>query len=337
MMAVMVLVLCGAGRQLSAQSPRVKSLPASTTVLPTIQSMAAADHSQSRTVTQLRRFRDESGNVVAVRELLVVDTKAAAGPAHMLTFLGVEGELPGSPVSQKWQQTYFRFASLFYQQSSFRVRDSSKALGNYTLHDFGSSVRAGRSARRMVVFPNSVDKSIWLLDVDTATSVVLYAAEFDSSMSVLSEVEALVFSPAASLAVGATVATRVPSFAAAVGQLGTPGGLVDPVIVAAAEYSLDRIEIRVDPWNGQQKLVMTYSDGIDQFMVGQKPGAMDPFAGLPASGPDGSGHTIARYRDPSMSVLIFWDAGVAFEVAGSGALQRLDDVAKRLYVQALSQ
>ena len=29
--------------------------------------------------------------------------------------------------------------------------------------------------------------------------------------------------------------------------------------------------------------------------------------------------------------------GVAFEVTGSGALQRLDDLAKRIYAQALSQ
>ncbi len=318
-----------------AQAPRVKSAPASFVQLPTFGSIESADRLTDRTTVQVRRFRDGAGGVVAVRELMIVDAQPTQAQAHSLTFLSVDGHLPGSPVSQKWQQTYAQFGALYFEQS-FRVRNLSKAQANYTLHDIGPSVRAGRSARRTVVFPVHLDKSIWLLDVDSASGVVLYAVEFDVQLHVLSEVEVVTFSPTASLP-QATAAPQIASFGSASIQLGSPAGLLDPTTSAVAEYSLQKIEVRADPWNGQQKLVLSYSDGIDQFFVTEKPGSLDPFAGLPGAGTVDAGSTIARYRDQSMTALMFWDDGVAFEVTGSGALQRLDDLAKRIYAQALSQ
>lgn len=319
----------------SAQAPKVKSASASIVQLPTFSSIESADRSTDRTTVQVRRFRDAAGVVVAVRELLVVDAQPPQAQAHSLTFLSVDGHLPGSPVSQKWQQTYAKLADLYFEQS-FHVRNLSKAQANYTLHDIGPSVRAGRGARRTVVFPSQLDKSIWLLDVDTATGLVLYAVEFDVQLRVLSEVEVVTFSASASLPL-VTVSSQAATFGAAAAQLGNPVGLVNPTTHAVAEYSLHRVEVRVDPWNGQQKLVLGYSDGIDQFFVTQKPGSLDPFAGLPGAGTLDAGSTIARYRDQAMTALMFWDDGVAFEVTGSGALQRLDDLAKRIYAQALSQ
>lgn len=318
-----------------AQAPKVKSAPASVVQLPTFNSIDLADKSTDRTTVQVRRFRDASGGVVAVRELMIVDAQPMQAQAHSVTFLSVDGHLPGSPVSQKWQQAYAQFGDLYFEQS-FHVRNLSKAQANYTLHDIGPSVRAGRSSRRTVVFPMHLDKSIWLLDVDSATGVVLYAVEFDVQLHVLSEVEVVSFSSTASLP-QATASSQVATFGTAAAQLGNPAGLLDPTTTAVAEYSLQKIEVRVDPWNGLQKLVLSYSDGIDQFFVTQKPGSLDPFAGLPGAGTVNAGSTIARYRDPAMTALMFWDDGVAFEVTGSGALQRLDDLAKRIYAQALSQ
>jgi hypothetical protein len=54
--------------------------------------------------------------------------------------------------------------------------------------------------------------------------------------------------------------------------------------------------------------------------------------------PPGSarGNTIARYRDPGMSVLLFWEGDVTFHVAGRGSLQRLDEFAREIYLQALA-
>lgn len=318
-----------------AQVPKVKSASSSIVQLPTFSSIESADRLTDRTTLQVRRFRDAAGGVVAVRELMIVDAQPPHAQAHSVTFLSVDGHLPGSPVSQKWQQTYAQFGDLYFEQS-FHVRNLSKAQANYTLHDIGPSVRAGRSARRTVVFPIQLDKSIWLLDVDSVTGVVLYAVEFDVQLHVLSEVEVVNFSPTASLP-QATAAPQIATFGIAAVQLGSPAGLLDPTTTAVAEYSLQKLEVRVDPWNGQQKLVLSYSDGIDQFFVTQKPGSLDPFAGLPGAGTVNAGSTIARYRDHAMTALMFWDDGVAFEVTGSGALQRLDDLAKRIYAQALSQ
>ena len=77
---------------------------------------------------------------------------------------------------------------------------------------------------------------------------------------------------------------------------------------------------------------MSYTDGIDQFMVVQTVNVPDPFAGLPGS----AANTVGRFRDPAVSALVFWDNGVSFHVAGRGSLVRLDDVARTVYRQALT-
>lgn len=305
---------------------------------PSLATIDQAGRTQDCTLLQLRRFRDTQGNVVAVRECLEIDADGSVDPRFVLTFVGVEGELPGSRTHTKWQQVYGRYASQFFSHASFRVRDLALAQANYSLHDFGPTIRAGRSARRMVVFPQSLDKAIWVIDVDAATTVPLYTAEFDAQMHLLAEVEALSFVPSVqalpATSPGATSSSTFSSFGAASAALTISAGLIDPDAQVVSEYQLDRIETRTDSLNGQQKLVMTYSDGIDQFMVVQAPGTTDLFAGLPANSPTNG--TIGRYRDPSMSVLLFWEGGVSFQVAGRGAMHRLDDLAKRLYLQALS-
>lgn len=291
-------------------------------------------------MVQLRRFRDPQGNMVTVRERVDVDAIGTDAPNFELAFLGVEGELAGSAVTQKWQQTYSRFDQLFFLHSSFHVKDLGKAATNYQLHDFGPIARASRSARRFVVWPQQLDKSVWVIDVDVQTSVPLYCAEFDPRMRMLSEVEGLSFTPATpAVAVAASSIVALPDFSAATSYLGNPTGLVDPNVMLTSEYSLAQIEVRDDPLNGRQKLVMTYTDGIDEFMIVQTPNTPDAFASLQARSGKGTtpaplGHTIARYRDPAMSVLIFWEDGVSFQVAGRGSLQRLDELARQLYLQA---
>jgi len=303
--------------------------------------MGQAIQSVDYTVVQLRRFRDAQANVVAVRECLQVDANGSNSPAYALTFLGVEGQLPGSPAFLKWQHAYNRVGDLFFEHSTFRVRNLPKAQANYTLHHFGTTVRANRMASRIVVFPQSLDKAIWLIEVDSQTQVPLYAAEFDSQLRLLSEVEALTFVTAVALPPpppGGSGSSVHPDYASAESFLGHPQGLIEPNVSLANDYSVERIVVRVDPLNGLQKLVITYTDGVDQFMVAETLGTDDAFAGLARQ--DGASqstnHTIARYRDPAMSVLLFWEDGVAFQVAGRGALQRLDDLARRLYLQALS-
>ncbi len=330
----------GIGKSAASQS----SPPPAASPTLTFQLLKQAIQLHDHTIVQLRRFRDELGNVVAVRECLRVDADGSDSPPHSLTFVGVDAQLPGSALFQKWQQIYVRFGALFYQYSTFRVRDLGKAQANYTLHHFGSVMRANRTAYRLVVFPQSLDKAILLIDVDMQTLVPLYTAEFDTQLRLLSEVEAESFSTSVQMAAAASSSTGIlqADFASAKAFLGDPHGLIDPIVSFASDYGLERIEVRDDPLNGLQKLVMTYTDGVDQFMVEQTPGLADVFAGLPSNKgvTQGTnitiGNTIARYRDPAMSVLLFWDDGVAFQVAGRGSMQRLDELARRLYLQALS-
>lgn len=324
-----------AAPNLPAQSKSVS--PAPTLMQPvaaTFQALANASRFQDYTAVQIRRFRDAAGNMAAVRERLVVDANGTDLPAFSVTFLGVEGVLPGSATHSKWQQTYSLFAPLFYSHGSFRVKNLAAALSNYTIHDFGVAVRTGRSANRTVVFPNSMDKAIWVIDVDALTKVPLYQAEFDAQMRLLSEVEVVSFtdSVAATPPLPSGV-SRHGDYQAAKSFMGHPGGVIDPNVGLTSDYQLSSVEVRDDPLNGLQTMVLTYTDGIDQFMVCQTPNATDVFDGFPMKG---EGQTIARYRDHLMSVLYYWEGGVLFQVAGRGSLHRLDTLTRMMYLQALS-
>jgi hypothetical protein len=301
---------------------------------PTIADLLQAQHSVDYTAVQLRRFRDDKGDIIAVRERIEVAANGTSRPRFAVTFLGVEGELPGSPLHAAWQQTYHRFGQFFFTHGTFRVRNALSAGQNYSLHDFGDVVRAGRAARRLVVFPSLFDKAMWVVDVDAQTRVPLFAAEFDSHLTLLSEVEAISFTPSVGPLPAGQTTTLHSDFQSARAAMGNPPQMIDPVIANANDYHLDCVEVQVDPLNGQQRLTMTYTDGIDQFIVVQSPGARDVFAGIP--GRTRTGHMIARYRDPAMSALLFWEGGVAFHVAGRGSMRRLDDVARRLYLQAIA-
>lgn len=306
----------------------------------TLQTLDQAQRSQDYTVVQIRRFvtpaaAGVAASVTSVRERLEVAANGTAKPSFALTFLGVEGEPTGSPLHLKWQQAYARHAARFFGHGSFRVRNLTVANANYTMHDFGAVTRVGRSARRLVVFPTSVDKSIWLVEIDDATAVNLYAAEFDSNLTLLSEVEAVSFvDSVGGFTAYASTATTVADFAAGKTAMGDPAGLVEPALTATSEYRLDQVEVQNDPLNGSWTMTLTYTDGIDQFVVTQSPGTPDAFAALP--GKVAGSTVIGRFRDAAMSALVFWEGGVSFQVAGRGSLRRLDDLAKDVYLQALS-
>lgn len=307
---------------------------------PSLQTLDQAQRNQDYTAVQIRRFVTPAApgvpaSVTSVRERLEVAANGTAKPSFALTFVGVEGEPAGSPLHLKWQQTYARHAAQFFAHGSFRVRDLTVASANYTTHDFGAVTRAGRPARRLVVFPTSVDKSIWLVEIDDATAVSLYTAEFDSHLNLLAEVEAVSFvDSVATFTPQASTAAPVADFTAGKTAMGDPAGLVEPVLTATSEYRLDRVEVQNDPLNGAWRMTLTYTDGVDQFVVVQSPGTPDAFAALP--GKANGGAVIGRFRDAAMSALVFWEGGVSFQVAGRGSLRRLDDLAKSVYLQALA-
>lgn len=334
--AVMALLLAGSGA-FAQRGAGTLSAPQSTPV--SFVTMAQAVEQQDYTVEQLRRFIDPQGQVTTVREQVKVDANGTEVPPCLVTFLGVEGELPGSPLHTKWEQTYGRYGQLFHRHGSFGVRSLGKVQQNYGFYEIGTVVRAGRSAVRAVVFPVSTDKSIWIVDVDAATKVPLYWAEFDLQFRLLAEVEVVVFVDSVVMPAMASPVPTVQhaSFAAADSWLGSPAGLIEPQ-AALSDYAIGQIETRQDPLSGQQRLVVTFTDGVDQFLVSQVPATPDVFSGLlpKVRGGAATGHTIARFQDASMRVLLFWEDGVSFQVAGRGSLTRLDEVAQHVYRQALS-
>lgn len=298
-----------------------------------------ANRTVDRTVVQLRRFFEGNGQVITVREEVRVDADGTNSAPYSLTFLGVEGELQGSTKWQLWAQNYTRFANLFHQHGGFHVHNLALAQANYTVHDFGPSMRAGHVTERIVVFPNSLDKAIWLLEVDAATSLPLYTAEYDANFRLLSEIEAVTFASSVQLTTPNTslmTVTTHANFAVAKQSLNTTG-LVEPSASFTGEYQLHKVQVADNPLNTRRSLVLTYTDGVDEFFVIESPGVSEFFAGLPSQAKSGArpANTMARYRDPSMSVLLFWDDGVGFQVAGRGSLRRLDGIAKSVYTQAL--
>jgi hypothetical protein len=332
----------GAGAPTATKSagPSTGSPPVALGGSLSLATIEAAPRNVDHTIVRLRRFFDEHGQVVAVREELRVDADGTANSPYSVTFLGVEGELPGSAATQEWAQNYARYGNLLAEHGSFRVRDLTYAQANYTLHDFGPVVRVGRAAHRVVVFPNQLDKAVWLVDVDDATFLPLYSAEYDPAFRLLSEIEALSFASSVQV-VTPSVATMAMSnyldFASAKLAMGSPKGLVEPNKHLGGEYVVSSVQVADNPLNGRQTLLFTYTDGVDEFFVIESPGVSEFFAGLPSQVPSGvkTANTIARYRDASMSVLMFWDDNVGFQVTGRGSLRRLDGFAKSIFTQAL--
>lgn len=320
----------------AAQTP-----PAVPPTPPTFALVSQAATVQNYTLVEQRRFWDAAGNILSVREQVQVQANGSDSPNFVVSFLGVCGELPKSVLNQKWQHTYTRYGREFFDQGSFHIRDLASVQQNYVMYQFGSVTRVGRPAYRVVVFPLAVDKSTWLIDLDAVTLAPLYEVEFDSQFRLLAEVEAesLTETPSGVTQVATPTLPGAPvvhaTFAAASAFLGDPAGLVEPAAGLASGYVLDGIVTRDDPLNGRQKLVLTYTDGVDEFTVVQIPNSTDVFSSLMSRSKLPLGHTIGRYRDPAVSALVFWDDGVLFHVAGRG-VQVLDDVAKAVYLQALA-
>ena len=325
--------------------------PAVTAAHLSLQSIWQAPQNLDYTAVQLRRFYSLPtavggvANVTTVREQLISDSNGTPSPAFVLSFLGVEGELPGSPLNLQWDNTYLKHARRFHETGSFRIRDLAHAQANYTLHSFVNVVRAGRSATRMVVYPGHLDKSIWVVDVDQQTSLPLYTAEFDRQFRILSEVEVVSLTLSAQVPPpppGPVTVREYASFGAATQEFEDELGLVEPDLANLPEYHLRKAIVREDLLNQRKTLQLTYTDGVDEFQLVQEMAPTNPFASLPSqNNAPGSGvanpHTIARYSDHSMRVLLFWAGDVSFQVAGRGSLARLDEFARGVYGKALTQ
>jgi hypothetical protein len=289
---------------------------------------------------QVRRLPDARHAFVAIHESLSVVSDGSPVPPSLLEFESVEGVARNSKEEARWISTYQRVGRLFQLHGGFGVRDAAAAAANYTLHPFGPGVRAGRPVQRFVVFPRASDKAIWLIDVDVATGLVTYSAEYDSTVRLLGELEVKVVEDVAHLRqrwLPRMILQTFETIDDGITGLQHNGYVQRPDAQSILpEYVLSKVHTTEDTLNGEKTLVVGYTDGIDEVFVLQTPGAADPFAALPSQQGNTNGRkvTIARFVDASLRVYTFHRRGSQFRVVGRGSLVRLDRLATHLLMQA---
>ncbi|MBK8099252.1 MAG: hypothetical protein IPK26_19255 [Planctomycetes bacterium] len=308
-------------------------------------------------VRQVRRFLQPDDTMVGVIEDLTCNGDPTQ-PRFDIDFISVEGTAPSPQATGQWSATYATNGSLLHEHGGFRVRDLRAARIHYSMNHFGRSMRGGQPVWWVVIAPNSRDKASWVLALDEQSALPVYQAQIDPRGRLLGEIDvrqlSLTTSPQASWWTPVLAVSRFSTAEAARVAMTAPqargvgSGLLVPAIdQVMPEYSLYLAQVTADPANGQQTMVLGYTDGIDEFFVLQSPGVADPFAGLPvgtarpttkASGPIRSDRemAIARYEDSSLRVYLFQRNSVMVRIAGNGSLVRLNDVALRIAQQAVT-
>lgn len=340
--------LVGGTAALAAQSSSV--IPDGVPV--TFAQLAQAPFVTSHQSDRIRRFLDGAGQLVQLHEQVTIQATGRSDSPFKLEFVDLVGSgVPDATARTKWSDLYRANAGLLHMHSGFHVTDAALAQQNYQIFDFGRARRLSRDVRRVVVFPYRADKSIWLLDLDVATGVTLYAAEFDARLQLTSELETTVLSlvgsalqvdprrtgvPAWSWRPKMTV-TRVATLQEAAPIYGGAAPTQPAIAPIVAEYRQHLVQVTEDPVNGDKTLVLGYTDGIDEFFVTQTRGGGNPFASnlAIASATQSAAHAIASYDDQAMRAYVFHQSGTTYWVVGSGALVRLKDVAFRLCQQTV--
>lgn len=348
-LTTIALVLSTLVGVIDAQSSNgLAGLPIRSAADVTFALLARSPSQQDYQTEQVRRFIDKYGQLVEMSEELTVQSNQAGSSRFRLQLIAAgssDVSVPSVAPSQQWTRTYQSNAGLLHQHGSFRVHDPLAAAANYRIFDFGASTRAARNVRRVVVYPLSGDKAIWLLDIDTQTGLVLYSAEYDAAARLLSELEVM------KLEVGSSQVTQTPGWnwqpQLTITDLATQQEVTQrirsglPTMPAVAsiipEYVLSRTHVSENPLNQDQVLVFTYTDGIDEFFVSEAFGSQDPFAGTPVTlrNVGQHSHTIASYDDPGLRAYVFHEAGTTFQVVGRNSLRRLQGVARRVCQQAV--
>ena len=305
----------------------------------TFSLLATAPFGANYRGTQVRRFLDEDGRMVQVREAITVLGDGTKDSPFQLEFQDLVGTQLGTVERSKWQVRYQVHAGLLHHHGTFRLRDAALAAQNYQIVDFGAFPRSGRVVRRTVIFPRRLDKGIWVLDLDIETGVPLYSAEFDNRGVLIGDVEIQSFSPTLSPTDVATFVAWQPrlvvnNLPATTSMTRLPWSVAQTVRIAGnlTEYRQSVTQVTQDPVNGDSTLVMGFSDGVDEFFVTQSIAAGNPFPAITIPGKIATGkeHVIASYSDPALRAYVFHEQGLTFQVIGRNSLTRLKGVAWEL-------
>ncbi|HLU37939.1 MAG TPA: hypothetical protein VK081_01050 [Planctomycetota bacterium] len=304
-----------------------------------LQHLQTAAESTDYRAVQVRRVRGHfsglgrGGEWVGAIES-VMHRGAAAGREEQfsLELRGFEGVALSVPELAQRQVLYQSRAAYLFRYQSFRVLDARAAAQQYVVVALGEgAVRAGRYCNRIAVVSRTPDRPSWLLDLDAALGVPLYAGEFTPNGALVAELEVgqISFGSAAHLPDGTnwgwTPRMGVEEFASAA-QARARARTIVSIDIAPADlggrYVFDHARVVTDPLTGEQSLVHVFHDGIDAIFVSQR--AREPL--------HTKTHTIRLYDEAGVHQCLFQQGGTEFLLVGRNT--KLKDIATRLYRRA---
>lgn len=291
---------------------------------------------KSYRVTQIRRVLDRQTPGVqpttwieVIERLSHLAATATTPEAFDLQFVGVPG-LTMTPSQLQFRARQFQQVSGFlYHFQSFRVFDAMRASSNYKISFLGLSARIERPVYVLAIYSTLGQRSGWLVEADIETGYPLYCGEYDLTNRLVGELVVETFDPAyagpLSLNQELPGTQRFADPVSALRSAGIAENAAPAPVVLPAGYSIGSAKTIIDPFSGAKRVVLIYSDGIDQIFVVIK---KDQRASL------AEGHTVAYYRDAAGTTQCsFVDRGVEFLVVGRGFDQPLRDMVNRFYAQ----
>lgn len=289
-------------------------------------------------VDQVRRIVERRGeNVVTIgiREHLLRASGQGPGGRFELTFQGLENEkLTESQFAQRDMLFRSQVGAIHLDQS-FRVLDLEAARKNYALFFIDSKLRAQRPVYRVVLVPRLIARSIWLLELDMQTGYPLYTGEYNAIGQFAGELEVTAFRHGNDVSlpkeewgwqVPATV-TEFPTPSDAITMLGTPPFVLPQPGTMPPGYEPHAARSIRDPLSTKRRLVLDYSDGIDQIHVIEVPTTEQPFVA--------GGHTVSLYTDAGLTLAHFRHAGLECTIVGRGTEIVVRYVAENFFRQLL--
>ena len=281
----------------------------------------ANSHSDGGAVTILERLR------IAPAVADPADPQAPLVPRFRLSFVdSVSSAL--TPTDRALRRAvYEKSAAFLFLHGTLLVDDPVRAATNYSLHYMGPVQLLGRAAHRVVVLPNSCDRSAFVWDLDVQTGFPLHQAEYTPEGVMMSSLTAVRFeagnaieklgSPVEGWSEPKSLVQHFGSISALKKQLPDVQLVVPASEPAQSGYSLSLIRAIHDDLDGHVDVVLGYGDGLDEILMVQS-------HGLPPTGLAdvlGQGvQTVQRFQDLHTIQLRFQSTDVSFLVVGRASV-----------------
>jgi hypothetical protein len=309
--------------------------------------IASAQRSLSVDLRQIRTVFDggsqgSAGSWIGIKERLQVLGRTGRDPRFRLEFDGIVGKPLTEADLAARRDIYWSYAGYLFEHGGFRVNDAATADQNYLLFYLDSDTRLNRPIRRYAVMSRVFGRTSWLIDVDVATSYPLYTAEFNAAGQLVSALEVTDFrllAPGKFDLVEWWEPLKVVQEFPTVGEaLTSLPSVFLPIPTAAdlpAGYSLTSQQVVRSDVNSRESLVLTYSDGIDEFFVVFTLNSPRPALPAVPLGENETPYAIVLYQDLSVTQLLFHVDGLEAMVIGRASQFYLASLARNLLVRTV--